>query len=305
MSDIIMDGIVISKRYRIDKLVGKGSFGTVYIGYDLLDKHLVALKISNNDPRSQVVLQHEYSIYQKLSSGQKPPLIPNIYWFGRQDDNTIMVMNCLGKSLAYLLQSCSGKFTLKTTLMIALQMFDLIMRLHNCNYIHRDIKPDNFLMGSGHERQTLYLIDFGLAKQFKSSEQVHIRSGDGKKLVGTARYASINSHRKLELSRRDDLESLGYIIIYFLKGRLPWQGIDGRTVEEKYDKIGQMKMTYDLVQLCSGVPNEIMNFLSHVRSLEFKEKPNYHYLRTQFVSLFERMGYAYDYNYDWLGVGGG
>jgi len=210
-------------------------------------------------------------------------------------------MKYLGNSLEYMLHTyCGGKFSLKTTLMVSLQILDSLTRLHSCGYIHRDIKPDNFLVGIGPERNHIYLIDFGLTKRYKNADRVHIREATGKKLVGTARYASINSHNCLELSRRDDLESLGYLMVYFLKGKLPWQGIPAPTKEEKYQKIGEAKAACELQRLCEGLPIEIYNFLSHVRALGFKEKPDYHYLRSLIVTLFcKKMCYEYDYHYDW------
>lgn len=291
---------IVNNRYRIDKCVGKGSFGEVYIGYDQLSKHLVALKIS--DKSKSHILKHEYQIYQDLMKSSKPPLVPEIYWYGTHETSasSVIVMKYLGHSLEYLMNTyCGGKLTLKTTLMVSLQIFDLLMRLHSSGYVHRDVKPDNFLVGVGPERAKIFLIDFGLAKRFKSEERVHIRLSENKKLTGTARYASVNSHRRLELSRRDDLESLGYLMIYFLKGKLPWQGIPAETKEEKYEKIGNMKATYRLEQLCEGVPQEIYNFLAHVRSLKFKEKPNYHLLRSSLINAFNRMDYDYDCHYDW------
>jgi serine/threonine protein kinase len=211
-----------------------------------------------------------------------------------------MVMKYLGHSLEYLLHTyCGGKFSLKTTLIVSIQIFDLLLRLHSCGYVHRDVKPDNFLVGIGPERSKIFLIDFGLAKRFKTDDRVHIKPSDNKKLTGTARYASINSHRRLELSRRDDLESLGYLMIYFLKGKLPWQGTQGPTKEAKYERIGEIKATYSLDLLCEGLPSEIYTFLEQVRSLEFKQKPDYHYLRSLLVNTFNRMGYDYDCHYDW------
>lgn len=293
---------LINGHYLIDKCVGKGSFGEVYIGYDQQNKHLVAIKVSESSKAH--ILKHEYQIYLDLMKSPKPPLIPQVYWYGDMVDqigtSSVMVMKYLGSSLEYLLNTyCAGKFSLKTTLIVSLQIFDLLMRLHSCGYVHRDIKPDNFLVGLGPERSKIFLIDFGLAKRFKTGERIHIKPCENKKLTGTARYASINSHSRLELSRRDDLESLGYLMVYFLKGKLPWQGIPANSKEEKYQKIGDMKSTYKLNILCEGVPTEIYNFLAHVRSLEFKQKPNYHYLRSLLINTFNRMDYDYDCHYDW------
>jgi serine/threonine protein kinase len=305
-SNITKQYNVINGRYRVDKCVGKGSFGEVYTGYDQENKHLVAVKVAVTSKMH--ILKHEYQIYLDLLRSPKPPLIPIVYWHGHTNAKTpdgspidsAMVMKYLGNSLEFLLQTyCGGKFTLKTTLMVSLQLFDHLMRLHSCGYVHRDIKPDNFLIGIGPERAKIFLIDFGLAKRYKTDGRIHIRPSQNKRLVGTARYASVNSHNRLELSRRDDLESLGYLMVYFLKGKLPWQGIPAATKEDKYQKIGEIKATCKLEDLCAGVPTEIYNFLAHVRSLEFKQKPNYHYLRSLLINTFNRMDYDYDYHYDW------
>lgn len=297
-----MNGMIINKRYVIDKRVGKGSFGEVYIGYDQAEKHLVAIKVESGQHKH--VLRHENNIYRDLVACSKPPRIPTVHWYGSMsfggESKHVMVMKYLGNSLEYLLHNiCGGRFSVKTTLMLGVQMLDLMTRLHGSSYIHRDIKPDNFLVGIGPEKSQIFLIDFGLAKRFKSVDRVHIKKYEGKKLIGTARYASINSHKGVELSRRDDLESLGYLLIYFINGRLPWQNIPADTKEEKYQKIGEMKESIPLPRLCEGTPTEIFNFMAHVRSLEFKEKPNYTYLRSLLINAFNRIGYTYDNFFDW------
>lgn len=339
-------GNIINNRYIIDKKVGHGSFGDVYIGFDRVNKHLIAVKIENNGKN---ILRHEYQIYQDLASSLRPPLIPTVYWYGtvggsggsrgsargvvgtvgggggvgvgagavgvgvggagvgsgsskssKSSGARVMVMKYLGNSLDHLLHICGGGvFTLHTTLMVGLQIFDALMLLHGCGYVHRDIKPDNFLMGIGPDKAKLYLIDFGLAKRYKSVDRVHIRRTEGKNLIGTARYASINSHIGIELSRRDDMESLGYMLIYFLKGKLPWQGIPADNRDQKYKKIGEAKARIQLEELCRGIPVELYEFMTHVRSLKFKEKPNYTYLRSLIINCFNRMGYQYNSLFDW------
>jgi serine/threonine protein kinase len=294
----------VDGRFKIDRKIGKGSFGDVYIGQDIVKKHLVAIKAApNDDPQKRNILHHEHEIYMELTKSKRSPLAPNVYWYGQNDtqSHSLIVMKYLGNSLEYLLHNnCAGKFSLKTTLMIAIQIFDLLKRLHSCNYVHRDIKPDNFLIGVGPEKSKIFVIDFGLAKRYKSVQNVHIRENADKRLTGTARYASINSHHRMELSRRDDLESLGYLIIYFLKGKLPWQGIPASTKQEKYSKIGLMKAEYPVEKLCEGLPEELTEYMKQVRNLDFKEKPDYYNLRSLFINLFNKMEYDYDYKYDWV-----
>jgi casein kinase 1 len=181
--------------------------------------------------------------------------IPNVHWFGLEGDYNCMVMELLGQSLEDLFTSCSRRFSLKTVLMLADQMLSRIEYLHNNNFIHRDIKPDNFLIGNGKKKNVLYMIDFGLSKRFREPKTgEHIPYRDGKSLTGTARYASVNTHVGVEQSRRDDLESIGYLLVYFLRGTLPWQGLNARTKDQKYEKIKEKKMNTTVEALTQGLP---------------------------------------------------
>jgi casein kinase 1 len=289
---------LINDRYELGKQIGRGSFGEVYLGNDNITGARVAIKIEHEHPDDISILQYENEIYNTLSKSARPPKIPRIYWFGKYKNHNTMVMQPLGASLEVLhTDHCYGKFTLKTTLMLGIQMFDLLRALHESSYLHRDLKPDNFLMDT--DNKYVYLIDFGLAKRFKTTDNVHIRERQGKKLLGTARYASANCHAGLELSRRDDMESLIYLLVYFLKGCLPWQGMVCPNKEEKYRRIGEMKAALGPERICEGTPEELQNFLKYVKSLGFKEKPNYHYLRGLLVDLFTRMEYSFDCKYDW------
>ena len=290
---------LINDRYTLDRKIGHGSFGDVYIGYDRVQSKLVAIKLEEHDKKH--ILKHEYDVYLDMKNhSRNPPVnLPEIYWYGVLPDNRkALVMQFLGNSLEYMFtRKCRGSFSIKTTLMIGIQAVKLLHGLHEANYIHRDIKPDNFLTGLKDDKQ-IYLIDLGLAKRYKSPERVHLKQSSGKSIVGTARYSSINSHLGVELSRRDDLESLGYMLIYFIKGNLPWQGIPAENKTDKYSLIGKMKQETSIDQLCEGAPAEFKDYLSHVKSLEFKEKPNYRYLYDLFVSCFKRHGYTWD-TYDW------
>ena len=170
-----------------------------------------------------------------------------------------------------------------------------------CSLLTRDIKPDNFLIGSNKKSNIIYLIDFGLAKKYRDARShQHIPYRENKNLTGTARYASINAHLGLEQSRRDDMEGIGYCLMYFLRGSLPWQGLKAQTKHEKYQKIMETKMSTPVEALCKGYPVEFMTYMSYCRALRFEDKPDYNYLRRLFKELFAREGFDPDLPFDWI-----
>lgn len=176
--------------------------------------------------------------------------------------------------------------------------------MHYKHFLHRDIKPDNFVMGLREHTRSVYLIDFGLAKRYRDPRTLfHIPYRENKSLTGTARYASLNTHLGIEQSRRDDLESLGYLMIYFLNGRLPWQGInDAIDKEDKYAKILARKRTTTIESLCAALPPEFALYFNYVRSLGFDERPDYSYARKILKSVFLQNHFANDGIYDWTNL---
>jgi len=217
-----------------------------------------------------------------------------------EGDYNVMVIDLLGPSLEDLFNFCSRKFSVQTVLMLADQMISRVEYFHSKNFLHRDIKPDNFLMGTGKKGHHVYIIDYGLSKKYRDPKtHQHIPYKENKALTGTARYASINTHLGIEQARRDDLESLGYIFMYFLRGSLPWQGLKAQTKKQKYDRISEKKMATPVETLCKGFPSEFPVYLNYVRSLRFEDKPDYQYLRKSFRDLFVREGYQMDYVFDW------
>ncbi|CAG0890349.1 unnamed protein product, partial [Darwinula stevensoni] len=221
-------------------------------------------------------------------------------WYGQERDYHVLVMDLLGPSLEDLFNFCARRFTMKTVLMLADQMIGRIEYVHSKNFIHRDIKPDNFLMGIGRHCNKLFLIDFGLAKKYRDSRtRCHIPYREDKNLTGTARYASINAHLGIEQSRRDDMESLGYVLMYFNRGSLPWQGLKAATKKQKYEKISEKKMSTSVEVICKGFPAEFAMYLNYCRGLRFDEAPDYMYLRQLFRILFRTLNHQYDYTFDW------
>lgn len=226
--------------------------------------------------------------------------IPVVKWYGTEGDYNVMVMELLGPSLEDLFTFCSRRFSLKTVLLLADQMITRIEYTHSRNLIHRDVKPDNFLMGLGKKGNLVYIIDFGLAKRYINERtHIHIPYREDKNLTGTARYASLNTHIGIEQSRRDDMESLGYVLMYFNRGSLPWQGLKANTKRQKYEKISEKKLTVPIEELCKGFPGEFTAYLKCCRALSFDGRPDYSFLRQLFRTVFHREGFTYDYVFDW------
>jgi len=286
----------VGGKYRLGKKIGSGSFGDIYLGINIISGEEVAIKLESVKAKHPQ-LEYESKVYKTLAGGVG---VPFVRWFGTECDYNAMVIDLLGPSLEDLLNFCNRKFSLKTVLLLADQLISRIEYIHSRNFIHRDIKPDNFLMGIGKRGNQVNVIDFGLAKKYRDPKtHLHIPYRENKNLTGTARYTSINTHLGVEQARRDDLESLAYVLMYFLRGALPWQGLKAATKKQKYDRIMEKKMTTPTDLLCRGFPNEFGIFLNYTRALRFDDKPDYSYLRKLFRDLFTREGYQYDYVFDW------
>ena len=211
-----------------------------------------------------------------------------------------MVMELLGDSLEFNF-AIKKKFSVKTVAMIGYQILSILEFIHDKHIIHRDIKPDNFVMGANENNAHLYLLDFGLAKKYRSSRTlIQYPLIKKKKLTGTARYASIHALEEWEQSRRDDLESVGYVLMYFLRGGLPWQGLKIRSKEDRYKKILNKKKETSSEELCEGFPDEFRQFVEYTRNLEYTEQPDYDRLKSSFYNLVtKKLGENFDFRYDW------
>ncbi|KAG0504224.1 hypothetical protein M758_1G015300 [Ceratodon purpureus] len=286
----------VGNKYRLGRKIGSGSFGEIYLGTNVQTNEEVGIKLESIRTKHPQLL-YESKLYRILQGGTG---IPNIRWFGIEGDYSVLVLDLLGPSLEDLFNFCSRKFSLKTVLMLADQLINRVEYVHAKSFLHRDIKPDNFLMGLGRRANQVYIIDFGLAKKYRDpSTHQHIPYRENKNLTGTARYASINTHLGIEQSRRDDLESLGYVLMYFLRGSLPWQGLKAGTKKQKYEKISEKKMSTPIEVLCKNYPSEFASYFHYCRSLRFDDKPDYAYLKRIFRDLFIREGFQFDYVFDW------
>ena len=280
------------RKYNCIKKLGQGSFGSIYKAE--YNGEYFALKFEDRN-KGQNLLESEAAIMNYL----KGPNIPLIKSYGSTTYYNILVMQLLGKSLEDIF-IIKRNFSMKTICMVGLQMINVLEFIHNKNIIHRDIKPDNFVMGLDELSQYVYLLDFGLAKQYRNSlTLIQYPLINRKKLVGTARYASINALKGFEQSRRDDLEAVGYVLLYFLRGSLPWQGQKAKNKEERYKKILKVKMESSADDLCENFPEEFIKYVNYTRNLEYEENPDYNMLRNLLKNIMKKKNYLLDYIYDW------
>ena len=287
---------IVGSHYKLRRKIGAGSFGEIYSAENTRSHRRVAVKLESVRTRVPQ-LSYESKLYAIFSGGTG---IPRLHWYGTEDAHNIMVVDLLGKSLEDLFVYCHHKLSLKTVLMLVDQMISCVEFIHNKSFIHRDIKPDNFVMGLGSNSTQVFIIDYGLAKKYRDQHtHVHIPYVEGKSLTGTARYASVGALKGVEQSRRDDMESLGFVWLYLLKGSLPWMGLNGRDQKQKYDRIRDVKAKTSFEDLCRGFPNEFVKYFHDVRNLKFTDRPHYAEYRQMFRDLFMREGFVYDYKYDW------
>jgi len=290
---------IVGTHFRVGKKIGEGSFGVVFEGTNILNSQPVAIKF---EPRKSEApqLRDEYRSYRTLNG---TPGVPQVHYFGQEGLHNVLVIDLLGPNLEDLFDMCGRKFTIKTVCMAAKQMVTRVQSIHEKSLIYRDIKPDNFLIGvpGSKTANTIHIIDFGMAKHYRDPKtKQHIPYRERKSLSGTARYMSINTHLGREQSRRDDLESLGHVFMYFLRGGLPWQGLRAATNKQKYEKIGEKKQSTPIDELCEGFPEEFAIYMNYVRKLGFEETPDYDFLRELFSKILKTLNEPEDGVFDWM-----
>ncbi|KAI3379506.1 hypothetical protein SNEBB_009206 [Seison nebaliae] len=296
-------------RFKLERHIASGTFGDVYLCRDLepaqdpyevgkVVERCCAIKVEKESSNYR-----QLQVERKILSTLKGNLgIPKIFYFGNIEGNDYLTMELLGPSVEDLFNFCFRKFTLKTVLLLFEQMLCRVQLLHDAEYVHRDLKPDNFLMGINSKYCKVYLIDFGLSKKYCDIRLglAHVPNRSRGVLLGTPRYISLTTHRGTDHARRDDFESLIYVLIYLLKGELPWQGIAANTKNQRYQKIAELKASYPPDVLCKSLPVEFTILSNYVRHLGFMQRPDYNYVRYIFRHLFNINQYSYDGQFDWL-----
>jgi|SRR3989344_1749558 len=280
-----MNSNKLDSKYKLLIQLGSGSFGSVWRILNKTNRNEYAIKIETKNSKSR--LKNEFKIYRNLMlcGVQGIPIIKDYF---ETNKNCYLVMQLLGKSLDQILNSTENPFDITTVLKIGIYIIRLLESIHNAGYLHRDIKPNNFLTGK-EDVNNLYIMDFGLSKKYILDNGEHIAPREERSLIGTARYASINVHMGYEPSRRDDLESVGYMLIYFLKKKLPWQGLKKVKNVDQVKIIGECKMKTSLQDLCCNLPECFKQYLEYCRKLQFSEKPNYDYLVNLFLQTSEKL----------------
>ena len=306
---ISSDQFIINGNYNLIKMLGFGAFGEIHLAYDTSLKVLRAIKFeiaTHKNPQ----LKHEHSILEQLNKpDNNNPIssdgiigIPKVYLFDRMENKyNYMVMDFLGPSLSDLFQFKEKSFSIETVLMLGIQMLTRIEFIHEKGFIHRDIKPENFVIGLNERSNIVHIIDFGLSKRYKDKNTgQHIPYRENRHLVGTVRYASINAHLGIEQSRRDDIESIGYVLAYFYLGRLPWQSKMDKG-KPPVNKIMEKKLITPPEILCKKMPMEFSYYFHYCKNLKFEDRPDYTTLKCLFADLLaSRINIEDEFIFDWF-----
>lgn len=297
MKELIKKNIIFGK-YQITKTIDKRNNLQVYEGKNISSGELLLMKFEQkSDKKKKGILETELHFLNQLKS----PGFPEIKKIGYFENNIVSIQPLLGQSLSQLFNKFYGNFKIKDITMIAIQILERIKYIHSQNILYCDISPNNFSIGIGRFQNIIYMTNFFYAKVYTKKDNIeHIKFNKSNNNIGNYIYSSINALRGIELSRRDDLESLGYMLIYFLKGELPWENIKCSDKTEKKRKIYQKKKNYDISKLCDEIPEEFKLYLNYVKSLKFTEEPDYNYCFSLFYGIFKKMNIINDGIFSWF-----
>ena len=289
-------------QFTVGEFLGSGSFGVVYKGFDNKTSSEVALKFEDINSKTQQVIV-ESKVYKTLEG---TGVTPKFYWFGASVHHLVLVIDLMGKNLYQLIKLCGGKFSMQTTLLVAYRMLHCVHVMHKYGYVHRDIKPENFLIGSREENQDkIFIIDFGLTKKYVDVSGAHIGYTEGQPFVGNSRYASLNSLKGIEQSRRDDIESLLYTWVYFAKGTLPWVSLGDSDKRPNQQRIMESKQKIKTEILFKDMPREFVRIYFSIRQLRFSDAPNYKLIASLLANAYKRLFPSQSIEdtpvYDWTG----
>ena len=297
-NSVFMLNKLIFKKYKIVRLISEGIFGQIHLVLNEKTQKFYAMKSENKNSNYHILEQEAYNLYSIKGLG-----IPEFITFGKANNYNILIEEFLGKSLLTLFAQNNYQFSIIDICLIAIQLIDRIEFIHSKTLIHRDIKPENFLIGIENPN-VIYLTEFGLCTKYCSSKTgKHIMAGFRGTFTGTLKFSSANAQRGNQQSRRDDIESLGYTILYLMKGKLPWENLNQNyNPKDIYLKTYAMKKYMPIEKLCKGVPNEMEEYFKYSRNLKFKEEPNYEYLRELFKNILNDNGFKNleELNFSWV-----
>ena len=286
---------LIFGKYSIKYLISKGSFGEVYLGTNVLNNKDYAIKMERTS-KGESLLKEEAYVLLFL----KGPGLPNVITFGISGRYHILIENLLGKSIYNIWLEKEKKFNIKDTCMFAIQALERVEYVHSKNYLHRDIKPANFLVGNPDQSQ-IYLIDFGNARKYRSSRTgKHLPFSRNYKIYGTTIFLSLNVLKGIEQTRKDELESLGLVIIYLYKGYLPWSNYKFKDIFQALEKIKAIKENLSMKQLCHGLPIEMFEYMNYIKNMNFEDTPDYRYLQSLFLNVLKKIGEKNDLFFSWV-----
>lgn len=289
---------MVNERYEILRKIGQGSFGSVYMAKDLTaaGSPTLALKLEKKSAK-RPMLQYEHKVYRALQGSDR---FCRVHAFETSGPQHLLSMELLGDSIDARFGKCGRCVKDTTAMWLMKQMLACVEAMHAAFFLHRDIKPHNFAMST--RPPYVKLIDMGLAKQYRTRNLEHIECKTDRKLTGTVRYTSVNVHRGIEPSRRDDLESLLYVLMYLLRGRLPWQGVDAECKEAKYVRIGEIKISTPPEKLCHGMPHDVFVLLKYVKGIMFASKPDYQYMQGVIQDYLDRENLRDGIPTEWFAV---